>query len=97
MSDYIGPRVGQQGYQRNQDGDIDEQGQIARQSSLPRQLSDAGESAQGLDRNAAPRAMLTDTPATANSCEPATGTTCQNKIRSSPIPLALAASTWGWE
>jgi hypothetical protein len=45
MSDYIGSGIGQQGYQRHQDGQVGKQGQITGERRLPRQLPDSGESA----------------------------------------------------
>src|SRR5439155_15590834 len=44
---------------------------------------------------AAPRAMLTDTPANASICGPATGNTCQPNMRAEPRPLARAVMMCG--
>ena len=46
---------------------------------------------------AAPTAMLTETPATASNCGPASGITCQNRMRSSLRPLARAVMMCGRE
>ena len=46
MTDYICTGIGQQGYQRHQDGQVGEQGEIAGERRLPGQLSDSGEAAQ---------------------------------------------------
>ena len=55
----------------------------------------ASESTGG--RIAAPIARLTETPANASSCGPATGMTCQKRIRNSCSPFARAVMIWGRE
>ena len=52
MDDYIGPGIGQQGNQRNENRDVHQQRKITRQRRLPGELSNAGKPAQRLDRNA---------------------------------------------
>src|SRR5450631_2536938 len=42
VNHYIGGRVGQQGYKRNQHGQIHEQRQVSRKRRLPCELTDAG-------------------------------------------------------
>jgi hypothetical protein len=51
ISDYICAGIGQQGYQRNQNCDIHQQGKVTGQRCLPCQLSDACESTQRLNRD----------------------------------------------
>src|SRR6267143_2497333 len=51
MSDYIGPRMGQQGYERHQNRDVHQQRKIAGQRRLPGQLSHSRKPAKCFDRN----------------------------------------------
>jgi len=49
MDHYIGTGVGEQGYKRNQQGEVDEQRKVSGKRGLPGKLSDAGQSAKALN------------------------------------------------
>ncbi len=74
----------------DQHGKVDQQGQVARQRRLPRQLTDTGYPAKRFHRNGCADRQADRTPASARTSRRITGTTCRKRICASQTPFALA-------